>query len=94
VALIVSTLLSLRRIIWKTRREPSQQWICNCAQMLEVSVLAYAVSGAFLSMSYFDLFYHQVVITVILKTLMKAPAPAPEPSTALEPSSAPALAKA
>ena len=94
VALIASTLLSLRRIIWKTRREPSQQWICNCAQMLEVSVLAYAVSGAFLSMSYFDLFYHQVVITVILKTLMKAPAPAPEPSTALEPSSAQALAKA
>lgn len=94
VALIASTLLSLRRIIWKTRREPSQQWICNCAQMLEVSVLAYAVSGAFLSMSYFDFFYHQVVITVILKTLMKAPAPAPEPSTALEPSGAPALAKA
>src|SRR4026209_565990 len=94
VALIASTLLSLRRIIWKTRREPSQQWICNCAQMLEVSVLAYAVSGAFLSMTYFDLFYHQVVITVILKTLMKAPAPAPEPSTALEPSGAPALATA
>ena len=94
VALIASTLLSLRRIIWKTRREPSQQWICNCAQMLEVSVLAYAVSGAFLSMSYFDLFYHQVVITVILKTLMKAPAPAPEASTALELSSAQALAKA
>jgi hypothetical protein len=55
--------------------------------MLEVSVLAYAVSGAFLSMSYFDLFYHQVVITVILKTLMKAPAPAPEASTALPASS-------
>jgi len=94
VALIASTLLSLRRIIWKTRREPSQQWICNCAQMLEVSVLAYAVSGAFLSMSYFDLFYHQVVITVILKTLVKAPAPAPEASAAVETSSGQALAKA
>jgi probable O-glycosylation ligase (exosortase A-associated) len=94
VALIASTLLSLRRIIWNTRRDPSQRWICNCAQMLEVSVLAYAVSGAFLSMSYFDLFYHQVVITVILKTLVKAPVPVPEASTALEPSSSQALAKA
>ncbi|HEY7203372.1 MAG TPA: putative O-glycosylation ligase, exosortase A system-associated [Methylomirabilota bacterium] len=94
VALIASTLLSLRRIIWKTRREPSQQWICNCAQMLEVSVLAYAVSGAFLSMSYFDLFYHQVVITVILKTLVKAPLPAPEISATVAPSGGQALAKA
>jgi probable O-glycosylation ligase (exosortase A-associated) len=94
VALIASTLLSLRRLIWKTRRDPSQQWICNCAQMLEVSVLAYAVSGAFLSMSYFDLFYHQVVITVILKTLVTAPVTAPEASIALEPSGGQALAKA
>jgi hypothetical protein len=62
--------------------------------MLEVSVLAYAVSGAFLSMSYFDLFYHQVVITVILKTLVKAPAPAPEALAAVETSSGQALAKA
>lgn len=94
VALIASTLLSLRRLIWKTRRDPSQQWICNCAQMLEVSVLAYAVSGAFLSMSYFDLFYHQVVITVILKTLVTAPVTAPEASIALEPSGGQALVKA
>jgi probable O-glycosylation ligase (exosortase A-associated) len=94
VALIGSTLLSLRRIIWKTRRDPNQQWICNCAQMLEVSVLAYAVSGAFLSMSYFDLFYHLVVITVILKTLAKAPAPGPEAEVVAGPSSSRALVKA
>lgn len=94
VGLIASTLMSLRRVIWKTRRDPSQQWICSCAQMLEVSVLGYAVSGAFLSMSYFDLFYHLVAITVILKTLVKAPAPAPEASPALEPASSQVLVKA
>ncbi|HEX7787670.1 MAG TPA: putative O-glycosylation ligase, exosortase A system-associated [Methylomirabilota bacterium] len=94
VGLIVSTLWSLRRIIWKTRRDPSQQWIWHCAQMLEVSVLAYAASGAFLSMSYFDLFYHQVVITVILKTFVNAAAPAAETPTVLEPAGRRAVVKA
>lgn len=76
VGLLFSTLLSLRRLVWRTRREPTQQWICNCAQMVEVSVIGYVVSGTFLSMSYFDLFYHLVAITVILKVLAKAPVPA------------------
>ncbi len=75
VALLVSTLVSLRRLVWQTRKNPEQQWICNCAQMVEVSVVAYIVTGAFLSMSYFDLFYHLVAITVILKVLAKAPVP-------------------
>ncbi|HEX7215778.1 MAG TPA: putative O-glycosylation ligase, exosortase A system-associated [Methylomirabilota bacterium] len=94
VGLIASTLLSLRRLIWKTRREPTQHWICSCAQMLEVSVLGYAASGAFLSMSYFDLFYHVVAITVILKILVNAPAPAPEAEVMAAAPSSQALVKA
>lgn len=75
VALLLSTLVSLRRLVWQTRKNPGQQWICNCAQMVEVSVVGFIVSGTFLSMSYFDLFYHLVAITVILKVLAKAPVP-------------------
>jgi probable O-glycosylation ligase (exosortase A-associated) len=94
VGLIVSTLVSLRRLVWKTRGDPTQQWICSCAQMLEVSVLGYAASGAFLSMSYFDLFYHVVAITVILKTLVNAPATVPEVAMPPELASGRALVKA
>lgn len=94
IGLIFSTLMSLRRLVRRTRGEPSQQWICSCAQMLEVSVLAYAASGAFLSMSYFDLFYHLVAITVILKMLVKVPVPEPEVSARLEPSPQQALVRA
>jgi probable O-glycosylation ligase (exosortase A-associated) len=72
VGLIGSTVLSLRWLIRRGRRLPSTQWISNCAQMLEASVAAYVVAGAFLSMSYFDLFYHLVAITVILKVLLRA----------------------
>ena len=75
VGLLASTLVSLRRLVRQTRKNPEQQWICNCAQMVEVGVVGYVVSGTFLSMSYFDLFYHLVAITVLLKVLVKTPVP-------------------
>ncbi|MGH9891843.1 MAG: putative O-glycosylation ligase, exosortase A system-associated, partial [bacterium] len=73
VGLIVSTLVSLRGLILSTRDRPDQQWITDCARMLEVSLAAYLVSGVFLSMSYFDLFYHLVAITVLLKVFARQP---------------------
>lgn len=88
-ALLISTLLSLRRLVRQTRQNPGQEWICSCAQMVEVSVVAYIVSGTFLSMSYFDLFYHLVAITVILKVLAKAPVPETAAPTPVSPAPAP-----
>lgn len=69
VALIASTMISLRRLMRKFRRDPTHRWVHDCAQMLEVSLAGYLVSGMFLSLSYFDLFYHLVAVTVILKAL-------------------------
>jgi len=70
LTLIASTFVSLRYVIRVTRSRPEQEWICDCAKMVEVSLAGYAVSGAFLSMSYFDLFYHLVAITVLLKVFV------------------------
>ena len=67
--LILTTMLSLRRMIAKSRKNPSLKFIWNCSRCMEGSLIGYIVSGLFLSMSYFDLFYHFVAITVILKTL-------------------------
>jgi len=86
VGLILSTLLSLRGLIRSTRDRPDQDWIKDCARMVEVSLVAYLVSGTFLSMSYFDLFYHLVAITVLLKVLAARPvaeATADPPATAV-----------
>ncbi|MGH7319873.1 MAG: putative O-glycosylation ligase, exosortase A system-associated, partial [Candidatus Rokuibacteriota bacterium] len=74
VGLILSTFLSLRGLVRATRNQPDQQWINDCARMLEVSFVTYVVSGTFLSMSYFDLFYHLVAITVLLKVFAAHPA--------------------
>lgn len=72
VGLILSTMLSLRRMIRKSRKDPSIQWIYDYTQMLEASLVGYLVSGFFLSMSYFDLFYQLLAITIILKKLSYA----------------------
>jgi probable O-glycosylation ligase (exosortase A-associated) len=71
VALIVTLLTGL----WRTRRAARRLGaarIANYAGMLEVSLGAYLVCGTFLSMSYFDLFYHLVAVAVILKMLLAA----------------------
>lgn len=70
VGLILSTMMSLRWIIRKSCKDRSMQSIYNYAQMIEVSLFGYLVSGIFLSMCYFDLFYHLVAIVVILKKLI------------------------
>ncbi|MCI0546162.1 MAG: putative O-glycosylation ligase, exosortase A system-associated [Candidatus Rokubacteria bacterium] len=81
--LIGSTLLSLRRLARRTfDDDPAKRWIPECAQMIEASILAYLIAGAFLSMSYFDYFYTLVAITVLLKVLAARPAPVVEPTPA------------
>jgi probable O-glycosylation ligase (exosortase A-associated) len=78
--LMVSTFVSLRRLAYVTRDRPELLWTNDCAKMIEVSLVAYAVSGAFLSMSYFDLFYHLVAITVLLKVFVARTIAASAPS--------------
>ena len=81
LALIGSVLVSLRRIKRRARSDPALSFHMNAAQMIEVSIIAFVVCGAFLSMSYFDLFLHLVAVTVILKVLVFQAAPAPAPAS-------------
>ena len=67
--LIVSCIFSVRKLYRQCRGSPNRQWIANYSQMLEASLVAYAICGAFLSRSYFDLFFHFVAFTIILKKL-------------------------
>lgn len=69
ISLILSTMLTLQRLKRRSGTDPSGRWISNCAQMLEASMAGYLVSGAFLSLSYFDLFYGLVAIAILLKVV-------------------------
>ncbi len=48
-----------------SRRCPQAQWLFHLAGMCQVSLVGYAVGGAFLSLAYFDLPYHILVILLV-----------------------------
>lgn len=69
LSLLFSSILSLIKVKRLFRYLPQYQWICNYCDMLKLSFIAYMVSGAFLGLAYFDLYYHLISSVIILKTL-------------------------
>ena len=57
-------------IIKKARGIDELTWASNLARMLQVSLVAYAASGTFLGLAYFDLYYHIVAMIVLCKVLV------------------------
>jgi putative inorganic carbon (HCO3(-)) transporter len=60
------TLLRVRHI---ARGIPSGGWLVNFSLMLEVSLLAFMITGAFLGVVYLDAIYEMIGLTIILKML-------------------------
>jgi probable O-glycosylation ligase (exosortase A-associated) len=58
-------------IIRETRNQPELTWARNLAAMTQVSLVGYAIGGAFLSLSYFDLPYYLVLVLVVLKGIIR-----------------------
>jgi len=85
--LVGSCWVSLARLRRKARRALSTQWIVSYAQMIQISLLGFLVSGAFLGLANFDLFYQLVAMVIILKILCRSEAPvtAPVPAADSEP---------
>jgi probable O-glycosylation ligase (exosortase A-associated) len=82
LGLIAVTMTTLRRVMRRAREQPSLAFLGDTARMVEVSLVGFLVSGAFLSISYFDLFFTLVGVAVVLKVLALAPAPVAEPAGA------------
>jgi putative inorganic carbon (hco3(-)) transporter len=76
VASCWASLLSLRR---KACRSSYSQWIVPYTHMIEVSFFGFLVSGAFLGLANFDLFYQLVAMVIILKVLYRDEAVATAP---------------
>ena len=71
LALLASCMLSARRLRRRAARAPALWWIGSYAQIVELGILAYMVSGAFLGRAYFDLYLQLVAILIVLKVLYK-----------------------
>jgi probable O-glycosylation ligase (exosortase A-associated) len=71
VGLLVSCFVSLRTLRRNLANEPEAAWLVNYSRMIEASLVAYAVGGAFLTQAYWDLFYHLVSFVILLKVLAR-----------------------
>ncbi len=71
VSLLISCLSSLRTLRNRCKKFQPMAWAVPYANMLQISLVAYMVSGAFLGRAYFDFFYLLVALVVILKVLFR-----------------------
>ena len=58
-------------ILRRTSDHPALVWARDLASMLQVSLLAFAVSGIFLGLAFFDLMYHLVAIMILTSAVVK-----------------------
>ncbi|MEM7223924.1 MAG: putative O-glycosylation ligase, exosortase A system-associated [Pseudomonadota bacterium] len=66
-----TALLTGTWVISRTKNRPDLTWASHLAAMLQVSMVGYAVGGAFLSQALFDLYWVMVVIMIQLKILVQ-----------------------
>lgn len=66
-SLLFGTMISQTRLPILTRRFPEMAWVKDYCYMLRASLIAYAVGTIFLGLSYWDIFYHIVFISVLVK---------------------------
>jgi len=83
LGILASSMVRLQRIRKETRRQPEWKWTHDLAEMLQCSLLAYCLGGAFLGRAYFDLYYYIIVAGVLLQVVYvderrRVAVPAPE----------------
>jgi len=71
LALLGSCFFSLSNLRRKAKRNPALEWAVPYCNMLQVGLLAYSVSGAFLGRAYFDLYFTLVAGVIVLKVLSR-----------------------
>ena len=67
LSLILGSVISLTTLPKKTRQVEGMEWVTNFCFMLRASLICYMVGTAFLGLSYWDLLYHLIFISVLVK---------------------------
>jgi probable O-glycosylation ligase (exosortase A-associated) len=65
--LIVGTLTTLTTLPRKTKGVPGMEWVRNYSYMLRASLIVYMAGTSFLGLSYWDILYHLIFITVLVR---------------------------
>lgn len=67
LSLILGTLVSLTTLPQKTRHIEGMEWVALYCFMVRASLICYMIGTAFLGLSYWDLLYHLIFISVLIK---------------------------
>lgn len=86
---LLSTMWMLLRLTLRTRDDPQRRWISHYAMALLFGLVGYAVSGAFVSLAHFDLFYTFVVLAGVLLRESRQPVQDAKATAAVPPLHAP-----
>lgn len=70
--LMVGSLWRLRRMRLRARAAPETEWIASYAWAIQLSLVGFMVSGAFLSLVYFDLVYTYLAVVALLQRELAA----------------------
>lgn len=66
----ITTYFTCGAIIQRCRNHPDLKWAQDFAAMLQVGIVGFATAGTFLNVATFDLYYHMVVMAVIIRVLV------------------------
>ena len=81
VAIGVLTWLTAQRLIRECSDTPASRWAADLGAMVQVSMVGYAVGGAFLSLAYFDLPYDMMAAVVVAAGVVRKRAATDAPLT-------------
>ncbi|MCX8114119.1 MAG: putative O-glycosylation ligase, exosortase A system-associated [Burkholderiaceae bacterium] len=85
LALGITGWMNARRIVRAARDQPELGWASDLARVIQVSLVGYAVGGAFVNIGYWDLPYYEIVILMTVWSLIGTPnAPAAARAVAAE----------
>ena len=68
--LIAATFATCTQTIRRSRKDPALQWAKDLAVALQASLLVFCISGAALSMAYYDLFVIEIAMLIPLRELV------------------------
>jgi probable O-glycosylation ligase (exosortase A-associated) len=72
LSISLSAVIASRRIIKSASGVPELEWCVDLAKMSQVSMVAYAVAGSFLSLSYWDYYFTMLVVVAATAQYVRA----------------------
>ncbi len=71
LCLLFGSIIGLGALRVQVGGHPDLSWAATYATMLQLSLIAFAIGGAFLGLAYFDLFYYLLAAAVCLKAAVR-----------------------